>query len=1109
MPKWLAMAFALAVLLAFALVLPSVSAQEEIPSTSTGTAIVPTPFLTEEPTEIPPETTPQPTEIPTEQGESVQPFSAFASSVPMPPDSDCSDGQCVFWVKARTDDAGLHPACTYSTSYNEIYMGECTNRQGIVSGFRFPNVTIPAGMIIQEAYIEFTVDGPYTDELNVAFYGEASGNANPFSTTSRPSNRPLTVTSSTWSIPSTDRWELGQLRDSPDLTAIVQEIVNRPDWISGNALAIIVKNAGPASGTYRHRRVIGYDRPVWYPGTENAARLVIRLGYDCTDYKDTLSNIGQAVFDVVGEQNYCLNKFKKLTFIEDPSSGRVAFQEFAELASQAKYEVDFTTMIWDHDTGEIFLEGVKELYEKVKSNPGDYPDGIQVRILLGLEHYFDIFDQRVTVLNMLYDLEIPLNGLNGNWKVEVATYRNSKPLGGFIRPNTHSHVKILIVDGKEAIVSGYNFQDLYLDSSMKDAGIKISGPIVQASLLMFDGLWDNGRGLSCNDIVFCAYTTTPLAHPQEVLSIQPATSDPVNVFSLFRNETVKTADDAIAQAIRASNTNVNLLQNRYFENYPPETVCRRICFDEWLPESFPSGQHGPFPYTQAIIYAMQNGAQIQMLLSGDIINMDKNVNSLEKLRTQILSLQNGTDIYSKITVKFSKDILHAKALSIDNQFVIVGSQNFDYSSFGDDPNNIMDLAEYSLGVDNQNVANEFDAKFDALWEVGKNYLSVTQSIQQTIDQASPGAIIYIPAGVYRESLIINKPLTLIGDSTNQSIIEPPLISQNTIQATSSGIAISHLTIRRSNGYGIALIDISPSSLKNIQINNIVFDNNSLSGILVQGLIPGSPIQYTFENNIFVGGQSGLVLNLLETQQNSSLVRNNIFIGQSSAPIKILSTGDGGVEYSYNLFSICGSNLDCSTKWHLGNLASSSNTHDNLFNLDPLFLDPGFSDYRLSPSSPLVDAGDPNTAVFDEYNDSSFRVDIGAFESFLTLEQLPPLADDIPNFPGLISEISKNNMNLRYFINPSSDEDWFRFQITEAGNLQVHLTSLPANYDLYIYNAAGQLLGSSSKEKKAAEMVKINNAIPGYYYVRIVGADGAWNLNNPYQLRFSVVSAGVP
>lgn len=57
----------------------------------------------------------------------------------------------------------------------------------------------------------------------------------------------------------------------------MQEIVNRPEWVSGNALAIIVKNNGPASGVNRHRRVIGYERPVWYPGRENAARLVIRL----------------------------------------------------------------------------------------------------------------------------------------------------------------------------------------------------------------------------------------------------------------------------------------------------------------------------------------------------------------------------------------------------------------------------------------------------------------------------------------------------------------------------------------------------------------------------------------------------------------------------------------------------------------------------------------------------------------------------------------------------------------------------------------------------------------------------------------------------------------
>lgn len=63
----------------------------------------------------------------------------------------------------------------------------------------------------------------------------------------------------------------------------MQEIISRPDWTSGNALAIIVKNAGPASGPNLHRRVIGYERPVWYPGREYAARLVILLGAGDSD----------------------------------------------------------------------------------------------------------------------------------------------------------------------------------------------------------------------------------------------------------------------------------------------------------------------------------------------------------------------------------------------------------------------------------------------------------------------------------------------------------------------------------------------------------------------------------------------------------------------------------------------------------------------------------------------------------------------------------------------------------------------------------------------------------------------------------------------------------
>jgi len=699
---------------------------------------------------------------------------------------------------------------------------------------------------------------------------------------------------------------------------------------------------------------------------------IIDSPYDCSG--TTLSPIAQAVLAEVENQNYCLNKFEKFTFIENGTTGLAAFEEFAELASQADYEVDFTTMIWDKMAGEIFLDGVEELYEKVSLNPSDYPSGVQVRILLGAEHYL-LPDQRQTVLQSLSNMGVPLENRGLLWKIEVASFRNSHSGIGYAPPNTHSHVKILIVDGEVAIVGGYNLQTLYINPlpflNLNDVGIKISGPVVQDSLIMFDELWQNGRGLSCDIQFFCEYTTEPLDHAPEVLFIQPVTSNQVNVFSLFRDNSIKTADTAITEAIRAASDNVNLLQNRFFENYPPDEGI-------YYPDSFPypPGEQGPFPYTQAIVDATQNGTQFQLLLSSG--DKKSNAAGVNNLREYILLQPNGATAYNNIHIRFTKDPTHTKALSLDGQFVVVGSQNFDFSAFGNDPDNIMDLAEYSFGVDSPVAASVFDNKFTALWNVAHEFTIVDNSIQEAIDQASPGTIIYIPAGVYQESLTINKPLTLLGQSVSSTILE----NEEPVLITSSGVTVTNLSIRGGVTYGMKLQDVSLNSLKDILISNVVFDNNVLGGILVEGLIPGSPIQYTIENNTFIGGQDGITLNLLETQLDTSFIRNNIFIGQSSAPIHILSASDGQVEYSYNLYSLCGSSNDCTTSWYIGDLATSSNVHDNFFNLDPQFVDPALADYRLSLPSPLIDSGDPNTVselIFDGDGDGTIQIDIGAFE----------------------------------------------------------------------------------------------------------------------------------
>ena len=187
-------------------------------------------------------------------------------------------------IAAGSDDAGPNPAsawpslggCEYGTSWNEVYFGLCVGGPYVVSGFRFTNVPVPAGAHIVEAHIRFTLDSYLGEEITVRFYGEASGDARTFSATDRPSNRPVNAQAfGEWHVPASEAWTLGDQRDSPDLTAVIQAIVDRPDWRAGNALAIIAQSIPPASGYWYSRRVIGYERAYWYSGDQYAARLVV------------------------------------------------------------------------------------------------------------------------------------------------------------------------------------------------------------------------------------------------------------------------------------------------------------------------------------------------------------------------------------------------------------------------------------------------------------------------------------------------------------------------------------------------------------------------------------------------------------------------------------------------------------------------------------------------------------------------------------------------------------------------------------------------------------------------------------------------------------------
>jgi PKD repeat protein len=113
-------------------------------------------------------------------------------------------------------------------------------------GMRWTAVTIPKGATIARAYIQFESKETQSEVTNLSIQGLAADNPATFTSASgNVSTRPRTSASATWSpVPWTVIGEANANERTPDLTAIVQEIVNRPGWASGNALAMIVTGTG-------------------------------------------------------------------------------------------------------------------------------------------------------------------------------------------------------------------------------------------------------------------------------------------------------------------------------------------------------------------------------------------------------------------------------------------------------------------------------------------------------------------------------------------------------------------------------------------------------------------------------------------------------------------------------------------------------------------------------------------------------------------------------------------------------------------------------------------------------------------------------------------------
>ncbi len=126
--------------------------------------------------------------------------------------------------------------------------GEPDDQNILTAGMRFQNIWIPQGAVIDSAFIEVVSHESKTTEdvANLTIVCDANPNAPTFTEDSLFTDRNRTNASVEWIVD--EEWGLWTPHRTPDLSALVQEVIDTDGWEAGNALAFIIlgEDQGPS-----------------------------------------------------------------------------------------------------------------------------------------------------------------------------------------------------------------------------------------------------------------------------------------------------------------------------------------------------------------------------------------------------------------------------------------------------------------------------------------------------------------------------------------------------------------------------------------------------------------------------------------------------------------------------------------------------------------------------------------------------------------------------------------------------------------------------------------------------------------------------------------------
>jgi hypothetical protein len=113
-------------------------------------------------------------------------------------------------------------------------------------GIRFTGITVPQGATIASASIQLRALEADTLVTDLIIEGQAADTTSTFTTASNDiSSRPRTTAFASWSPPAWNTvGEAGPDQQTSDFSPVIQEIVDRTGWSSGNSLVIVITGSG-------------------------------------------------------------------------------------------------------------------------------------------------------------------------------------------------------------------------------------------------------------------------------------------------------------------------------------------------------------------------------------------------------------------------------------------------------------------------------------------------------------------------------------------------------------------------------------------------------------------------------------------------------------------------------------------------------------------------------------------------------------------------------------------------------------------------------------------------------------------------------------------------